>query len=1008
MEKQTDENKFILKSLQEDFQYLFATYEKQFTTIDRIILFQTNPHSDDRKLQYPVYVWHNMDRQQCIEHQQVLMNQIEGRILRSTNNEEEITLSQIETNIDEFTHDTEFFFSNPIIIEDQFDGFLCFEKKQQKAWTKEEKGFLSAFSISIVHTLLYMDNQKYSETHNWVMNEIINQINDIIYITDLDTDEILYMNQKMKDTFQIKNPLHKQCWKVLHPELEERCFDCLKSKLLESKEAHPLIVREQYFPETGKTFENYDCLMKWNDGRIVHLHHALDVSERKQLYEEANYDELTLCYTRRKGKSELENTLHYIKQSHRLFSICMIDLNNLKYINDHYGHLEGDRLLTSVSEEIRKDLQKDDYICRLSGDEFFIVLMNTRKEEAIFRMNNILEALHQRKLFPQENREQEFCFGCVEVGPSVTYRVKDLLSEVDEQLYDNKRSYHITQAEERLYANETKTTSLDFVYDKDLLYEALLKSTDDYIFINNMQTGIFCYPQNMVDEFDLPGRVIDNAAAVWSTKIHENDKRTFLEANQVITDGRASHHTVEYRAKNRHGEWIWLRCRGNAMKNEKGETVLFAGIITNMGRQNKVDNTTSLFNKHAFENKVEEMLRSNPDEKFTMMLLNIDDFKRINSLNSRSYGDGVIKHVAQKIQTMLTPSQSIYRLDGDEFGIIIRSEDQNEAKQLFQKIKKNFQSIQTHENKNYFISFSCGSATSQIDADNFTDLNKYADYALDQAKANGKNQYVAFTKDILDVKKRAQEIIEILRTSIENNFEGFSVHYQVIVHHDFSVSGAEALARFYCEKYGDIYPMEFISLLEDSNLIVKFGKWILEEAMKTVHHFKKYIPDFKMGVNLSIRQIENDDFAAFVKKTLKKYEIPPCNLVLELTESCIAKNFQQLADMVKKLRTMKVLVVMDDFGTGYSSLGLLKEIPIDILKIDKLFVTGIKENGFDYSFIKLVVEMCQTLKIETLLEGIEEENECLVAKQLCLTYFQGFYFGKPVPANEFEKQHLIK
>lgn len=164
----------------------------------------------------------------------------------------------------------------------------------------------------------------------------------------------------------------------------------------------------------------------------------------------------------------------------------------------------------------------------------------------------------------------------------------------------------------------------------------------------------------MVDEFDLPGRVIANAAAVWGAKVHPNDKQAFLEANQEITDGRADSHCVEYRACNRHGEWVWMRCRGHLERDAGGEPVLFAGIITNLGKKNKVEHLTGVFNKFEFEHEVRRLLDAQPREGVCVLLFGIDGLKRINGLYNRLFGDEVIRIVCQKLQTLAPPGARFF------------------------------------------------------------------------------------------------------------------------------------------------------------------------------------------------------------------------------------------------------------------------------------------------------------------------------------------------------------
>ena len=205
----------------------------------------------------------------------------------------------------------------------------------------------------------------------------------------------------------------------------------------------------------------------------------------------------------------------------------MFDVNDLKKTNDRFGHAAGDQLLVSIAEAVRGVLQKGDVLCRLSGDEFLALMRGTPREQAVQRMNTALAALHGVQALSEQ--ADAFSFSVLTPEPNGPARsVAQLLSDVDEKLYEKKRRLHIANAQYALLHSPQRSPSVDFTYDTIYLLDALVQSTDDYVYVCNMKTGVFCYPQAMVDEFDLPGRVIANAAAVWGAKVQPNDKQAFL------------------------------------------------------------------------------------------------------------------------------------------------------------------------------------------------------------------------------------------------------------------------------------------------------------------------------------------------------------------------------------------------------------------------------------------------------------------------------------------------
>lgn len=543
-----------------------------------------------------------------------------------------------------------------------------------------------------------------------------------------------------------------------------------------------------------------------------------------------------------------------------------------------------------------------------------------------------------------------------------------------------------------------------FGYDLSKLYKALIESTDDYIYIGDMKTGTFRYPPAMIKEFELPGEVVPDAAQVMADIVHPNDRELFFRANKEIADGACVMHNVEYRAKNREGQWIWLRCRGYLNRDEQGEPELFAGFITNLGKKNRIDHLTGLYNKFQLQEDVKQLILCSPTQPFGMMMLDIDDFKHINDLYDRWFGDEVIHDTAQKILSILPSKSSVYRMDGDEFCILIRNVKSSDFNDTYEEIHKIFAHQQEYDGKKYTCSISGGASSYPINGVDYLSLLKYANYALEYAKKSGKHSMRVFQDEILMNKERTLELTEMLREDIEHGFQNFELHYQPVVYADSGqIMGAEALVRWQCGKYGKIPPMEFIPVLEQNNLIIPTGKWIFREAVKQCKEWCKFNPDFKVSINLSYLQIIEEDFAEFVKEAIEREGVPFHNLVLELTETYMIKEKEHVNEIFRRVQEMGVRVAMDDFGTGYSSLGVLKDTPVDIVKIDRTFVEGMQKDAFDMTFIYFIIQLCHNVGKEVCLEGVELEEEYEIVKASGMEYIQGYFFGRPMEAAQFTK-----
>lgn len=844
----------------------------------------------------------------------------------------------------------------------------------------------------------------------FVFDTVLEGMRTSIYVTDPETDRILYMNGFMKHDYGVEDPVGKVCWQVLQRGLTKRCEFCPIDDLLRSEDESPLVEWDEQSPVTGRTYRNYDSLVTWVDGSRVHLQQSVDVTELVS----ANTDELTGLLSRRAGKEHLERSLVRASQEGELLSIALYDINLLKNVNDGYGHAEGDHLIRAAANAVRREFGPNDYGFRLSGDEFVAVFLGEAPEvhEKMERARTALSALPPRVEPPYE---LGFCYGIAESDPEAPLELYEILALADQRMYDEKRCFHIAGNYKALRASEETATSRSadlaaFVYDHEHLYDALVESTDDYLYVCNMKTGVFRYPKAMVEEFDLPGEVVENAAAVWGSKVHEDDRQAFLESNQEIVDARTTRHWVEYRALNRKSEWVRLRCRGRLILDAKGRPALFAGFITNLGKRSKVDPLTGLFNKFEFEDRLRRRIDTVADGEtsgsVSLMVIGIDDLRHINDRYDRAFGDEVIRFVAQRIQSALPEGAHVYRLDGDEFAVTVGDEI-DVLRSVYAVLSGAFQRQQEHEGKKYYCTLSAGCATYPADASSYEDLVKYANYALEFAKGHGKKRCVNFSSTILAARTRELELMELLRDSVEHDFRGFSLRYQPQVEAATgSVVGAEALARWHCDRFGDLPPLEFIPLLEESGLIVPVGAWVLREAAATCKRWRAVLPEFTMSVNLSYRQLDEDGLVPLIMNVLQEADLPPGSLVVEMTESRFADDDEHARNLFDQIRSLGVRVAMDDFGTGYSSLGVLKSSPADIVKIDRAFIRDIQTSTFDATFIRFVVELCHDVGIRVCLEGVETDDEYDVVGGMGLDYIQGFLFGRPLLPEEFEGRFL--
>lgn len=544
-----------------------------------------------------------------------------------------------------------------------------------------------------------------------------------------------------------------------------------------------------------------------------------------------------------------------------------------------------------------------------------------------------------------------------------------------------------------------------FYYNKEEVYEALIKTSKDFIVIGNLKTGIFKYPVEIARVLNLPSQIIDNPMKYWKEIILEEDWEKFYESNEKFMSGKESFHHVDFRIRNNKNEIVWLKCIGNMMKDKSGIPSTFVGMISLHEKNNKIDPVTRLFVIEEFFKSLEAKLE-NPPENIGVLILGINNFKRINEFYGRETGDAILRKISGIIQDAVPYSAEVYKLDGTNFGIILEDTSKEKIEKIYETIKDKFEEKQIVSKNEDILAVSVGVAMYPDDGQNYKELYQYAKYSRGYSKRKEGNSITFFSKELLESNARYLKILYLLKRDIDNGFKNFDIFYQPQIKSKLQeIEGVEALLRWSCEEYGCISPMEFIPILEENNLMVNVGKWVLKQSLETYKkEWSPYVPDLSISVNVSFVQFIDKNFVEDVKKILEESGVNPKNLVLELTESCMVSNINYIKKIYMALKKLGIKIALDDFGTGYSSLGVLKELPIDIVKTDRIFVKNILSNNFNLVFIKFITELCHEINLKICIEGVEQKEEYELVNNFGVDYIQGYYFGKPVPRLEITKK----
>lgn len=537
------------------------------------------------------------------------------------------------------------------------------------------------------------------------------------------------------------------------------------------------------------------------------------------------------------------------------------------------------------------------------------------------------------------------------------------------------------------------------------VFELLSQASDNmYLYIADLETDYSRWSKSAVEYFDLPGEYIENTAQVWASYIHPDDRNIFLESMNNIFSGDSYHHDCEYRARNRYGEYVWVRCHGAAQKKKNGSLGLFAGAMMNIGQMSKFDQITGLLSYTEFRKKLKHLLDTK--HKGALLLFGIDNFRIINDLLGYSTGDKILHSIAEHLQ--MIPNVTFYRLGGDKYSGIATETNVEDIKLIYDKILEFIKLLPEQMKIDCKISISCGATIFPKDGDQEELLMANLEYALAKAKNNRRGSFSYYSGSSHKRTIDNFRLYEELKNSISDNYKGFSMYYQPLISKNEEVFGAEALIRFSLYDGTMVSPAQFIPVLEQNGDICEVGEWVLKAAIKQAVSWRKIKPDFHISVNVSYIQMFERRFTEVVDNILKETCFPPESLILELTESCKIADAKQLFSDFKCLSEKNICMALDDFGTGYSSIALLRELQPSLIKIDHTFVKSIHENKMDQAILECIIEWSKKAGIHVCVEGVENEKVHDFVKQFSPDLLQGYFYSKPCCADEFFDKYIRK
>ena len=497
--------------------------------------------------------------------------------------------------------------------------------------------------------------------------------------------------------------------------------------------------------------------------------------------------------------------------------------------------------------------------------------------------------------------------------------------------------------------------------------------------------------------------------------MHPHDAERVRQVFAGLIGSPGAEATIDFRLRHADGRWVQVEATSKNLLSDPN----IGGIVVNyrditerktleerLKHQAFHDPLTELPNRALFMNRLgHALIRTERREKpAAVLFLDLDNFKLINDSLGHEAGDTLLVSVAERLRRCLRAEDTASRFGGDEFTILLEDiRDASDAVRVADQITRALSTPFILESREVFVTTSIGIALGTSGHERPTDLLRNADVALYRAKASGKATYEVFDAFMNIAALERLDLEADLRRAIERG--EFAVHYQPQLELSTGrIAGWEALVRWMHPERDPILPAAFLSVAEETGLIVQIGSLVLEEACRQATEWQEQHPTetpLKMSVNISAKQLQRpDELVEEVIRILEQTELAPGSLVLEITESMLMGDAEQNVDVLRRLKDLSIGIAVDDFGTGYSNLAYLKRFPVDMLKVDKSFVDGLGENPEATAIVEAVVSLARAMGMQTVAEGIETTGQADLLRALGCELGQGYYFSQPLPAHE--------
>lgn len=526
-------------------------------------------------------------------------------------------------------------------------------------------------------------------------------------------------------------------------------------------------------------------------------------------------------------------------------------------------------------------------------------------------------------------------------------------------------------------------------------------SQDSYLMVTDMQHNLTFVPESTAEFLGIPsGWCEDGYKIVLEKSVHPYDCPEYTEEMKKRLRGINLENDL-YIRMGKDKKYVMTQIITD-MILEQGKNRYFIVLLRNQNVIPEIDPLTDLYGQVKFEKDIVDYIQQG--RKVAVLEIEIDHMNDINILYGTNYSDRIQKVLAYRFIYMMDADKAVYRMGNSNYAFILRDASREEAAAFLEKIRARLEESVVLENNHFDLKiYASGIILDHYEGEISTVQSKL-EYVLGKMRTR-RDHKLMFFNDLVQINGDVDlDLMKVIHQSVLNQCDGFYVEYQPVVHAQTGeIVGAEALVRWKKEPYGIVPPGMFIDWMESNPCMYDLGNFVLKQALTDAVEFRKSNPDFFINVNMSAKQLERKTFCGVVMALLKETGFPAGQLCLELTERCRSMPVSVMEEKLLYLKQHGVRLAMDDYGTGSASSSVLLQTPMDEIKIDMSFIRGITDNQTKQALVRSMVDFANEADLKSCLEGVEDEKLQNYLRSFGATWFQGYYYSRPVQAAAMQK-----